>query len=192
MAAPASNPNVIAHSSRPGLSAVEFSIRRVYGYFLRMARKVFAWALRIKQWEQDNKRSHPLTERLSNSGQKGLDYAEHLAGAARARSYTAIGQEHPDYDDATIRDVRGGHDEWVSATTVRNRIAHARWELFGGRSDRAVRRFLARIEKATQECEAEGCEEALPRGTTSRRKYCAWHAQPWAKAERHRVKRGQA
>ena len=155
-----------------------------------MARKSFPWAARIKEWERENGRSHPLVPRLSAAGREGLRYAEELAGAARARSYAAIGLEHPRYDDATIEEVGHGAFEVVSATTVRNRIAQARFELFGLRSDRAIRRFLARVEQAAaRQCAASECDRALPAGATRRRRYCEWHSQPWAKAERHRVKR---
>jgi hypothetical protein len=144
----------------------------------------------MKEWERENGRSHPLIPRLSLMGQEGFTYAEELAGAARVRSYAAIHQEDPDYDDATSEEVGDGYDQRVSATTVRNRIAQARVELFGHRSDRAIRRLLARIERAEgRRCKTKDCDEPLPVGATSRRLYCDRHSQPWAKAERYRFKR---
>jgi hypothetical protein len=144
----------------------------------------------MKQWERENGRSHPLIPRLSLKGQEGFIYAEELAGAARARRYAAIEQEDPEYDDATIGEVGSGYDQRVSATTVRNRIAQARVELFGHRSDRAIRRLLARVEQAAaRSCKIGSCGNPLPIGATSRRLYCDRHSQPWAKAERYRLKR---
>lgn len=147
------------------------------------------------QWERVNRRQHPLRVRLSALGREGFGYAAEIAGAARARSFAAIGREHAEYDDDVTATVlaRESYDQ-VSATTVRRRVQQAREELFGVRSDRSIRRVLSGIETdavsgTARSCGTDGCETPLPAGATSRRRYCEWHAQPWAKAERYRAKR---
>ncbi len=161
-----------------------------------MGRNAYPWAYRIRKWEQVNRRPHPLCSRLSARGREGLRYATEIAGAARARRFAAIGREHPDYDDDRVTAevlARESHEQ-VSATTVRGRIQQATFELFESRSDRSIRRLLASVEKETSQkagwrCEVDGCEEPRPPRSTTRKRYCAWHSEPWAKQERYRRKR---
>lgn len=166
---------------------------------MKRTRSAYPWAYRIQTWEQINRRPHPLRSRLSARGQDGLAYAAEIAGAARARSFAAIGREHPDYDgDRVTADVLAREsDEQLSAATIRSRIQQAQIELFGHRSDRSIRRLLARIQheptwEAVRLCEADGCDTPLPVVATSSRRFCKWHAQPWAKAARARAKQQAA
>lgn len=157
---------------------------------LHVIRKTYPWAYRIKQWERINGRPHPLRSRLSALGEEGLDHASEIAGAARARSFAAIGHEHPHHDaDAVTAEVLAREScGLASPSTIRSRIRQTQFELFGSRSDRSIRRFLARVERdAGRSCEADGCTTLLPVGSTVLRRFCEWHSQPWAKSERHRA-----
>ena len=125
---------------------------------------------------------------------RGSGYATEIAGAARARRFAAIGREHYDGDGVTAEVLERESHEQVSATTVRGRIQQATFELFESRSDRSMRRLLASVEKETSQkagwrCEVDGCEEPRPPRSTTRKRYCPRHSEPWAKQERYRRKR---
>jgi hypothetical protein len=141
-------------------------------------------------WARGLDPSYPDYAGLSADAREALGWAQELDEAAQARQLAAIGRQNPELATVTIAEIAKG--ESISATTVRRRIAHARFELFGSLSDRGIRdrknRWQELKNRPPKRCEHEGCEEELPIDLGRPRRYCSWHGLPWARAHRARLR----
>jgi hypothetical protein len=146
------------------------------------APRSYAWALEFDATD-------PGVLRPSSRAQDGLDYARRMARHAALRREEALFGEPR--KPPTVADVAS--EEGVSRVEVNISIKQARIELFGRNlSDSGIRqrrrreRELAAREPRT--FEEEGCDEALPRNATARRRYCEAHLSPAARVRRFRAK----
>lgn len=128
-------------------------------------RTSYAWALPVKGF-------YPPTSGLSPDAQEGLRYARALARAALERSHTALSSEplEPRLTVAMLELQR-----YVSASTIRRRIALARTELFGQLGDRGIYDRLSRERKRSKRpprvCKARDCGVAIPKAANARRRF---------------------
>jgi len=113
---------------------------------------------------------------LSDQAVLGLVSAQRLAKTARERSRLA---RSPGRRPFRLTPADIAIEEDVSETTVRRRIAQARFELWGTLSDSGIyyRRAQATKREECQEreerpCKAPDCTNELPRRATARREYC--------------------
>lgn len=123
-------------------------------------RESFAWA-----YKEEARLSDP-------EARAGLRYACRLAEAAREYRKAALKGEPPPFP-LTPADL--AFEEDLAEETVRERIALARFELYGNLSDGAIyaRKARAKVlrEQPERVCKAPDCEEPLPRRATRRREY---------------------
>jgi hypothetical protein len=122
--------------------------------------------------------------KLSDAAYEGLRYAMALADAAAARANDALygmAGERLTIEQLARQDER-------SPSTIRRNIALARHELFGQISDSGIYKRRARERKRIKfrVCADPGCDEALPPGSASQRRYCHQHATRKARVRRHR------
>jgi hypothetical protein len=141
------------------------------------SRRRYGWSLALK-------RSDPQVQRLTRTARRGLEYAQTLAGAARARREAMLAGEQLLPEPLSV--ARLAADEETSAVAINSAVKHARVELFGrDLSDSAIYyRLRTRRDPKACLCAEPGCNEQLPTGT--RRRYCAVHGSGAARVRRHR------
>jgi hypothetical protein len=137
----------------------------------------YSWSLRLRI-------DDPRLRSLDLDGLEGLEYARHLARAARYRRLAALenGIAPPAFG---VKDLAAHED--VSPTHILNRIKQARIQLFGKDiSDSAIYYQLRHPQPPERPCAEESCLFALPRHAPSHRRYCFLHTDVRARVRRHR------
>jgi ribosomal protein S18 acetylase RimI-like enzyme len=111
--------------------------------------------------------------RLSGDAEQGLAYARTLAENNREWSRQAPRHGRKPFP-LTVEEL--AEVESVSASTIRRRIAEARWALFGSLSDSGIYYRRAqekrRKERGSRICRAPDCANALPARARASRRYC--------------------
>ena len=132
-----------------------------------------------------------LTNKLTDAGSAGLDWAEQLADAATYRAERALA--HEVVAQLTIKELAAMFN--LSPSTVGSQITLARRQMFGNLTDAGIRyRVRAqrrRLGQRARPCAEPSCFALLPRSAPAHRRYCAAHSTPAARVGRHRTRRRQ-
>jgi hypothetical protein len=149
-------------------------------------RRSYAWANRT------HVANIPLSE-LTETAYEGLEYAIKLADQARLWSNQNLLSHTPETAEAPFTLEQLAHDRGIPASTMRSRIAAARWQLFGDLSDAAISKRAHRRRKPpfrpnrpTRTCKEPGCSQQLPANAHGNQHYCDQHRGAAARTRRHR------
>jgi hypothetical protein len=116
----------------------------------------------------------PHYGQLSEHGYEGLEYAEQLADDARYRVGELLSGRRG-IPPLSFAELARQHRK--RPATIERRVAQARHELFGTRSDNGIRHLIKRRRELQQRrpraCAAPGCSRTLPNQATKRKKHCS-------------------